>query len=196
MMLKTMKYVDFNLWMTIIAMIKHSIGDEVIKQLVNVKEKNVLPEYPRDLTRFEKPSIIVMRVGDDVTRTNFLGQAYDADQNLFYDVSGKFHDIEYQIDIFADNNTQMSLLTSVILDDVFPSTTFNILDFVGNIKDPQVIGSAKLMNSMEMMPLGANRNNDYRMAVRFFVSVVQHIVPEQDVVDLAKWIKITQHVRI
>lgn len=196
MMLKTMKYVDFNLWMTIIAMTKRAINDDVIKQLVRVKEENVLPEYPRDLTHFEKPSIIVMRVGDDVTRANFLGQAYDSDQNLLYDVSGKFHDIEYQMDIFADTNTQMSLLASVVLDEVFQTTTFDILDFVADIKNPKPIGVAKLMNGMDAVPLGTNRNNDYRMAVRMYLSVVQHIVPEQDIVDLAKWIKITQHVRI
>lgn len=196
MMLKTMKYVDFNLWMTIIAMTKRAINDDVIKQLVRVKEENVLPEYPRDLTHFEKPSIIVMRVGDDVTRANFLGQAYDSDQNLLYDVSGKFHDIEYQMDIFADTNTQMSLLASVVLDEVFQTTTFDILDFVADIKNPKPIGVAKLMNEMDTVPLGTNRNNDYRMAVRMYLSVVQHIVPEQDIVDLAKWIKITQHVRI
>lgn len=196
MMLKTMKYVDFNLWMTIIAMTKRAINDDVIKQLVRVKEENVLPEYPRDLTHFEKPSIIVMRVGDDVTRANFLGQAYDSDQNLLYDVSGKFHDIEYQMDIFADTNTQMSLLASVVLDEVFQTTTFDILDFVADIKNPKPIGIAKLMNEMDTVPLGTNRNNDYRMAVRMYLSVVQHIVPEQDIVDLAKWIKITQHVRI
>lgn len=196
MMLKTMKYVDFNLWMTIIAMTKKVLSDDVIKQLVTVKEKNILPEYPRDLTHFEKPSIIVMRVGDDVTRTNFLGQAYDPDQNLLYDVSGKFHDVEYQFDVFADTNTQMSLLTSVILDDMFPTTTIEILDFVADIKNPKPIGSAKIMDDCDTMPLGVNRNNDYRMAIRYYMSVVQHIVPEQDIVDLAKWIKITQHVRI
>lgn len=196
MMLKSMKYVDFNLWMTIIAMTKHVFDDGVIKQLITVKEENILPEYPRDLTKFKKPSIIVMRVDDTITRANFLGQAYDDEQNLYYDVSGKFHDAEYQIDVFADNNTQMSLVTSIICDNLFEKTSFDILDFVKDLKHPRPMGIAKVLDEMDVMPLGANRNNDYRMAIRFYLSVVQHIVPEQDIVDLAKWIKITQHVRI
>lgn len=195
-MLKSMKYVDFNLWMTIIAMTKRIFDDTVIKQLVTVSDKNILPEYPRDLTKFKKPSIIVMRVDDTVTRSNFLGQAFDEEQNLYYDVSGKFHSAEYQIDVFADNNTQMSLITSIICDELFETTSFGILDFVKSLKDPQPIGTAKVLNEMDVVPLGSNRNNDYRMAIRFYLSVVQHIVPEQDIVDLAKWIKITQHVRI
>lgn len=196
MMLKSMKYVDFNLWMTLIAMTKKVFEGEMIRQLVTVDDKNILPEYPRDLTKFKKPSIIVMRVSDEITRTNFLGQAYDADTNLYYDVDGKFHDAEYQIDVFADNNTQMSLITSIICDDLFKTTSFDILDFVSDIKDPQPMGVARVMNNMDVVPLGTNRNNDYRMAIRFYLSIVQHIVPEQGFVDLAKWIKITQHVRI
>lgn len=195
-MMKSMKYVDFNLWMTIIAMTKLAFNDGVIKQLVNVSEKDILPEYPRDLTNFKKPSIIVMKAGDTATRSNFIGQAFDDEQNLYYDVMAKFHDAGYQIDVFADTNTQMSLITSVVCDEVFKETTFDILDFVGSLKDPQPIGVARVMNNMETIPLGSNRNNDYRMAIRFYISVVQHIVPEQDFVDLAKWIKITQHVRI
>lgn len=196
MMLKSMKYVDFNLWMTLIAMTKKVFEGEMIRQLVTVDDKNILPEYPRDLTKFKKPSIIVMRVSDEITRTNFLGQAYDADTNLYYDVDGRFHDAEYQIDVFADNNTQMSLITSIICDDLFKTTSFDILDFVSDIKDPQPMGVARVMNNMDVVPLGTNRNNDYRMAIRFYLSIVQHIVPEQGFVDLAKWIKITQHVRI
>lgn len=195
-MIKSMKYVDFNLWMTIIAMAKNVFNDDMIKQLVRVDDENILPEYPRDLTNFRKPSIIVVRVDDTVTRANFLGQAYDNDNDVYYDVNGKFHDAEYQMDIFADTNTQMSLITSIICDNMFDKNEFDILDFVDNMKDPKPIGTVKLMNEMDVVPLGTNRNNDYRMAIRFYMSIVQHIVPKQEYVDLAKWIKITQHVRI
>ena len=122
--MKSMKYVDFNLWMTIIAMTKLAFNDGVIKQLVNVSEKDILPEYPRDLTNFKKPSIIVMKAGDTATRSNFIGQAFDEEQNLYYDVMAKFHDAGYQIDVFADTNTQMSLITSVVCDEVFKETTW------------------------------------------------------------------------
>lgn len=195
-MLETMSAIEFNLWMTIIARVRELFEDPVISKLVRVQEDNILPEYPRDLTDFKKPTIIVMRVADDITNLNFLGQAYDPDQNLLYDVTGKYHDTEYQIDVFADNNWQMGLLTSAITDSLFPTNEFVILNWVKNLEDPPVQGTAKVMPEMDVRPLGSNRNNDYRMAIRFYMAAIQTFVPEPDIVDLAKWIKVTQHVRI
>lgn len=195
-MLETMKAIDFNLWLTLIARIRELFEDQIISALISVPEDQVLPEYPRDLTQFQKPTIIVMRAGDGITNLNFLGQAYDEEQNLLYDVSGKYHDMEFQIDIFADSNWQMGLLTSVIQDNLFKTNEFTILNWVRDLENPPIQGTAKVMPYMDVVPLGSNRNNDYRMAIRFSLTAIQTIVPEPDIVDLAKWIKITQHVRI
>lgn len=195
-MLETMKAIDFNLWMTLIARVRDIFDDPVVTQLVNVPEDQILPEYPRDLTDYQKPTIIVMRAGDSVTNLNFLGQAYDEEQNLLYDVNGKLHDAEFQIDVFADTNWQMGLLTSALMENLFPSNQFVIYNWVRDLNNPPVQGTAKVLPSMESIPLGSNRNNDYRMAIRFAMVAIQTIVPEPDIVDLAKWIKVTQHVRI
>ena len=66
MMLKNMRAIDFNLWMTLIAMTKGRLIDEEVKQFLTIPPKNVLPEYPRDLTKFVKPSIIIQKVADDI----------------------------------------------------------------------------------------------------------------------------------
>lgn len=195
-MLETMNALEFNLWMTLIAHVRQLFEDPVISKLAKVPEDQILPEYPRDLTEFKKPTIIVMRVADDATNMNFLGQAYDPEQNLLYDVQGKYHDLDYQIDIFADTHWQMGLLESVITDNLFPTNEFTILNWVKDLNDPPVMGTAKVLPTMETTFLGSNRNNDYRMAIRFSMAAIQSIVPTPDVVDLAKWIKVTQHVRI
>lgn len=195
-MIETMRAIDFNLWMTLIAMTKNKLENRQFSHLVNVPSKNVLPEYPRDLSKFTKPSIIIQKVADDVVNNGFIGQGFDQEQNLYYDVNAKIHEYQYQFDMFADTNTQCSLMTSMVLDDIFTGTNIEILDFVSSISDPQPMGYAKLHNEMDVIPFNANENNDYRTAVRFYMTVVQLIVPQQEFIDLSKWIKISQTVTI
>lgn len=196
MMLKNMRAVDFNLWMTLIAMTKGRLVDEEVKQFLTIPPKNVLPEYPRDLTKFVKPSIIIQKVADDIVNNGFIGQAYDSESNTYYDVNAKTHDMQYQFDVFADTNTQCSLMTSLVCDDIFTSTNIEILDFVSDMDNPQPMGYAKLHNEFDVIPMNPTENYDYRTAVRFYLTVVQTVVPKQEFVDLSKWIKISQRVII
>lgn len=195
-MLTSMRAVDFNLWMTLIAMTKDRVSDENIMHYVDIPQKNILPEYPRDLSKFVKPSIIIQRVADDVVYNGFIGQAFDVSTNTYYDVNAKTHELQYQFDIFADNNTQCSLMTSMVLDDIFVETNIEILDFLTDMRNPQPIGYAKLHNEYDVIPMNSNENYDYRTAVRFYMTVMQTVVPQQEFIDLSKWIKISQKVKI
>lgn len=191
-----MRFVDYNLWMTLIAMTKNSISKDIVRQFINIPDSNILPEYPRDLTKFAKPSIIIQKVADDICNSGFIGQAFDADNNAYYDVNANTHKAQYQFDLFADSNMQCSLMTSIVCDDIFDSTNIEILDFITDINNPQPIGYAKLMNNHDVIPMNPTDNYDYRTAIRFYMTIIQTIVPKQEFVDLSKWIKISQRVKI
>lgn len=195
-----MRAIDFNLWMTLIAMTKGRVDDNGIKQYVVVPQKNILPEYPRDLSKFAKPSIIIQKVADDISDTcfdrGFIGQVFDGDIGAMVDVYSKSHDLQFQFDVFADSNTQCSLITSMLVDDMFTNRDITIMDYVGNIKSPVEMGVAKLRNDMDVIPMNGNENHDYRTAIRFYMNVIQTIIPKQEFVDLSKWIKIYQKVTI
>lgn len=84
----------------------------------------------------------------------------------------------------------------MLVDDMFTNRDITIMDYVGNIKSPVEMGVAKLRNDMDVIPMNGNENHDYRTAIRFYMNVIQTIVPKQEFVDLSKWIKIHQKVTI
>lgn len=197
--MKSMKAVDFNLWMTIIAMTKNRLNSDDVKQYIVVPQGNVLPEYPRDLAKFAKPSIIIQKVADDIASSafgGFIGQALDEESGAYIDVFGKTHELQYQFDVFGDTNTQCSLMTSFVIDDMFTGVDIPIMDYVTSLVSPPQMGVARLHNDMDVIPMDSNNNSDYRTAIRFYMTVVQTIVPKQEFVDLSKWIKIAQIVTI
>ena len=103
-MISTMKAIDFNTWMTLIAMSRNcKIANDAY---IDVPDSNVLPEFPRDLSRFAKPSIIVQKVGNDVTRTcfgnGFIGQTWDDVNSAYVDVFSRKHDMTFQFDAYGD----------------------------------------------------------------------------------------------
>ena len=87
-------------------------------------------------------------------------------------------------------------MTSLVCDDIFTSTNIEILDFVSDMDNPQPMGYAKLHNEFDVIPMNPTENYDYRTAVRFYMTVIQTVVPKQEFVDLSKWIKISQRVII
>jgi len=197
--MKSMKAVDFNLWMTIIAMTRNRLNSDEVKQYIIVPQDNVLPEYPRDLAKFVKPSIIIQKVADDIASSafgGFIGQALDEESGAYVDVFGKTHELQYQFDVFGDTNTQCSLITSFVTDDMFVGVDIPIMDYITSITSPQQIGIARLHSDMDVISMDANDNCDYRTAIRFYITVVQTIIPEQEFIDLSKWIKIAQTVTI
>lgn len=198
--MKSMRAVDFNLWMTIIAIAKDRVDNDDVKQYIVIPQGNILPEYPRDLSKFAKPSIIIQKVADDVSSSGFdngfLGQAFDEDNDAYIDVFGKTHELQYQFDVFGDTNTQCSLMTSLVTDDILTGTNISILDYLTDMQNPQSIGYAKLHNEYDIIPMNSDENHNYRTAIRFYMTVIQTVVPQQEFVDLSKWIKISQKVKI
>lgn len=196
-MIKTMKFIDFNTWMTIIAMTRNTV--DILNQYVKIGQDDVLPEFPRDLAKFRKPSIIIQKVATDISDVGFggyLGQHYDQQENQYTDVSGKYHDLTFQYDLFANNNNEIAMLESAIVDEVLCNSEITIYDHVTNLKNPDVVGIAKLSSDIDITPLDAASNYDYRTAIRFYLNVIQTIVPKQDTINLTKWLKINQSVKI
>ena len=91
----------------------------------------ILPEYPSDLTDLEKPSIIMRKVDTRQSKVglgNVLGQHYDNELGGYVDVVGKIHDIMVQFDIVSSNNTNVSILQSLIADDILNKISSAIND--------------------------------------------------------------------
>lgn len=189
----TMHAIDFNMWMSILSLTCHKV---VEAKYVKVMPDNVLPEFPRDLTKFQKPSIIVQKIYTDLSDLcfgrGFVGQTWDPSELAYVDVSSKQYDMEFQVDVFGDSNTQCSLMTSFVLEEILFDRHFMLYDYTGdNINNPTVMGSANVYGDIDVTPLSSNENKDYRTAIRFSLNIIRTVVPQQELIDLAKWIKVT-----
>lgn len=204
-MIQKMRAINFNTWMTLIAMTRSAVLTDTVRSIITIPSDNILPEYPRDLTKFKKPSIIIQRVASDISDTcmgrGFIGQIYDDTQKAYVDVYSKHHEMEFQYDTFGDTNTQNSLLEAIVIDNIMAidgdgSRDMKIYDFVSNPKNPTEMGVAKIKQSISVVPMSPDSSYDYRTAIRIYLDVLQTIVPAQEFVDLSKWIKISQTVTI
>lgn len=212
-----MMAIEYNMWMSIIALIKDNIKSSAIQYDGFNIDANmpVLPAYPRDLTTFTKPSIIVQKVGTDnapISFGGFIGQYYDQDKNTYLDVFGVNYESTYQIDACGDSNTQRSLLTAFITDEIFNNIRFvdngqvKIYNYALSLNDPPFMGYAKLHQDIDVQNLDKKYrsdneyklyNNDYTTAIRFDIEMLQTIIPEnQKLIDLTKWIKVNQHIKL
>lgn len=202
-----MHAIEYNLLMTLLKLLSDKMPE--LMREYNISDKiDVLPSYPRDLTGMSKPSIIVRRVDTDQYKLglgNVLGQIFE--NGTYKDVSGMFHDIMVQFDTVANSNTQMSVLTSILSEDIFDDITvnnggrFQLYDFTKNPGDPTEMGVVTIVSdpNITYIPDGITRpnlNNDYISATRLTFTIVQEIIPKQEYVDLSKWIKIKQTIKV
>ncbi len=198
-MVKTMRSVDFNAWMTMIGLTRQIVCSDIFKQYITIDPESILPEFPRDLAKFKKPSIIIQKIATDISDIGFsngyMGQVYDEESNQYLDVNGRYHKLTFQYDIFANNNNDVAILESAIVDEILGGSNIDIYDYVSSLTNPAVIGVAKLTNDIDITPLDAAENYDYRTIIRFYLDIVQSIISVQDTVDLSKWIKISQVVK-
>lgn len=215
MALAKMMAIEYNMWMSIIKMIEDTIGSSTVMYdgFNNGMGIPVLPAYPRNLTEFTKPSIIVQKVGTDNTSLCFggyLGQYHDVESNTDLDVFGVNYESTYQIDVCGDSNTHRSLITALLVDEVFNRIRFidngqvGIYNYALSISDPPLMGYAKLDQTIDVQNLDRKYrsdneyklyNYDYTTAIRFDISMLQVVVPDnQKLVDLTKPIKVTQRV--
>lgn len=216
MALSKMMAIEYNMWMSIIKLIGDTIKSSSVMYdgFNNGADIPVLPAYPRNLTNFTKPSIIVQKVSTDsapICFGGFIGQYYDDKTNETKDVFGVNYESTYQIDVCGDSNTQRSLITAIITDELLNNIRFNcgdqmkVYNYAQSLTNPQFMGYAKLDQSIDVQNLDKKYrsdneyklyNYDYTTAIRFDISMLQVIVPEQELVDLTKWIKVRQRVKL
>lgn len=210
--------IEYNMWMSIIKLIEDTIKSSSVEYdgFNNMRDIPVLPAYPRNLSKFEKPSIIVQKVGTDnvpLCLNSFIGQYYDESIRAYLDVFAINYESTYQIDVCGDSNMQRSLMTALITDELFNNKIrfknkgqIEVYNYALSLNNPQLMGYAKLDPIIDIQNLDRKYrsdneyklyNYDYTTAIRFDVSMLQVTIPEdQDLVDLSKWIKITQHVKL
>lgn len=217
MALLKMMAIEYNMWMSIIKLIDSAIksSSTIYDGFNNDKDIPILPAYPRNLTTFKKPSIIVQKVGTDnapICFGGFIGQYHDKQNNANLDVFGVNYESTYQIDVCGDSNTQRSLMTAIITDDLFNNIRFMdngqimIYNYALSLDNPQFMGYAKLDQNIDVQNLDKKYrsdneyklyNYDYTTAIRFDISMLQVIIPDnQSLVDLTKPIKINQRIKL
>lgn len=202
MAIKNMKAIEYNLFMTMIKLLTDRVP--VIAKEYNIKGKEIpiLPTYPSDLTAIQKPSIIMRKVSTEQSKVglgNVLGQFYNTEIRGYTDVVGKRHDIWLQFDIITANNSDRLLLESILTDDVFgkieyeESGIIKFFDFTKDQDNPIEVGRMKLVGNTTIYDLHEEytTNNFYIGSVRRGINIIQTVVPEQEYVDLSKWIKQT-----
>lgn len=210
-----MMAIEYNILMSLIQSIKNIVRpSEATYDKFNIDNIPILPAYPRDLTTLIKPSIIIQKVSTDNTPVcfgGFIGKYHDIDNNADLDAFGVNYESTYQIDICGDSNTQRSLITAMLIDDLFNSIRFNngnkidIYNYALSLDNPQLMGQARFDQEIEIQNLDKKYrsdnneykiyNNDYVTAIRFDINMLQVVIPEnQQLVDLTKPIKITQRV--
>lgn len=194
--------IEYNIYMSIIEFIDNNKDINLSKS----GSIEVLPSYPRDLTNFTKPSIILQKIHADTSSVgmgNTLGQ-YEVD-GVLVDAKGIIYDILYQIDIIADNNTEKLKISSFISNLLYRTVLSRdqyvvdnieiaLKDFVVNIGE--VIGRIDLIGDIQSFDTEVGINNDYRTTMRLVLESVQKIIPQYDIVDLTKPLKWNQTINL
>ena len=207
-MIRKMRAIEYNTLMTLLKLLLDRVP--ILADEYGIKDANIpiLPEYPSDLTDLEKPSIIMRKVDTRQSKVglgNVLGQYYDEDLGGYVDVVGKIHDIMVQFDIVSSNNTNVSLLQSLIADDILNAISFEengkitLYDFTEDINNPPGMGYIKLIGDPHVVTVDDDDNSttlDHFGVVRHNFSILQAVVPKQEYVDLSKWIRQTYTIKI
>ena len=202
MAIKNMKAIEYNLFMTMIKLLMDKVPAIAKEYNIKGKEIPILPTYPSDLTAIQKPSIIMRKVSAEQSKIGFgnvLGQFYNTEVRGYTDVVGKRHDVMLQFDIVTANNNDMLLLESILAEDIFgkieyeESGTIKFLDFTKDINNPTETGRMKLIGNTIMYDMHEDySSNNYHIGIiRRSINIIQTVIPEQEYVDLSKWIKQT-----
>lgn len=207
-MIRKMRAIEYNTLMTLLKLLLDRvpiIANDYGMGGINIP---ILPEYPSDLTDLEKPSIIMRKVDTRQSKVglgNVLGQHYDNELGGYVDVVGKIHDIMVQFDIVSSNNTNVSILQSLIADDILNKISFEengkitLYDFIDDINNPTEMGYIKLIGDPHVVTVSDDDRSttlDHFGVVRHNFSILQAVVPKQEYVDLSKWIRQTYTIKI
>lgn len=195
--------VEFN-WIS--SMIDY-IADNIYKyadeyNLHNIK-LNILPAYPKDLTRAYKPSIIIQKISTisrSVGMGNVLG--YTEDEYGQLDVYGRVHKFLAQVDVIGRTREQTALLSSLLAEKILvnpalfvdPNEFIPLKDYTSSITP--CVGHIKIFPDIDIMNTtpeieehNISISDDYKDIIRFQSEIIQPIIPTQDMVDLSKPIK-------
>lgn len=206
-MIKKMRAIEYNILMTIIKLFSDRLPDVANSYGIRNMSIPVLPSYPKNLTDMKKPSIIVRKVDmrqSKIGLGSVLGQYYDGDSNRYFDVMGKRHDIMLQFDIVAGNNTDRALFESILSDGIIDQIRyeengrFPLYDFTYDYKNPEDMGHVTLIGDTSIRDINDpdSNNQEYIGIIRHNFSIIQTIIPNQEYVDLSKWIKQTYKIKL
>lgn len=190
--------VEYNSWMSLIKFIIDSIPSIASEFGFSGTNIEVLPAYPVDLTKFQKPSIIVQKIisnNDSMSLGGFIGEAYDEDNDAEYDVYGRLYDITFQINIDANTNMQMSLLTDMV-NELFTRVQDNInydniyislYDFTQDVNNPTEVGNLTIDGNIGVTYTASNESRDYITILRIDLLTVRSVInTNQILIDLSK----------
>ena len=206
-MIKNMRAIEYNILKTMVKLLRDRLPAIAIEYNVKYTDINVVPSYPANLTDLKKPSIIVRKVDTSQSKIGFgnvLGQYFDDDMKRYTDIVGKRHDIMIQFDVVTSNNTDRSLLESMISDDILnrisydESGRFALYDFTSGDDNPIEIGSVHLIGDPSVRNIidVDSTNDNYIGVIRHNFALIQTIIPRRDYVDLSKWIKQTYTIKL
>lgn len=202
--------VEFNWLMSMIHYLVDDIPKHAIEYGLSGTVINILPAYPKDLTQFKKPSIIIQKVNTmhrGIGMGNVLGEYFDDETGATYDIYGKLHHILAQIDVVANSRTQCGLISSVVgersLNIIGKDDRIPMKDFICDMNNPVDTGIINISRDIDIMdmtvdPLDISAgNDDYRTIIRFDCKIIQPIFDaNQDMVDLSKGIKWSETLRL
>lgn len=211
MSIKKIRAIDYNVMMSLIKLFADRLPDLMKDYGVNNELSiDILPAYPRDLTKLNMPSIIVRKVSNEqskVSMDNFIGQYYEKSSNTLIDVKAIRYDLLYQFDVIASNNSQVMGISSIINEGIFDNILINekgyisLYDFIDDIENPQEVGTICMIGVPREVNLPSWRIsvqeptiNEHASLIRQEFALIQTFVPKQEFVDLSLWIK--QHITV
>lgn len=192
-----MDFIDYNMWCSIMEFLEDKLPEELYGVDGISNNIPVVPSYPKHLTKFSKPCVIVQKIygtSETIGIGGVLGQ-YEDEYLQTYDVSGRLHSAIYQLTVEGNDNFQSSILTSAIASILQTSTEEDSNATRLPLKDHTkklrpVIGNIARYGNIELTPLSVDEDEDYAVSIRATFSVVQSIIDtDQQFVDLRKPIK-------
>lgn len=203
--------IEYNSLMSIMKLLADRLPDlmrdyGVDKRLV----LDIIPAYPRDLTRLNMPSVIVRRVENvqsKVALDGFIGQLYDSGDNSLNDIKAVKHNLTIQFDVLAATNTQSAGIVGMISEGIFDTIMLwesgyvPFFDFTTDRNNPVECGTLCMIGAPRGVNLSSWRIsvqeptiNEHAMLLRQEFSIIQTIVPKTEYVDLSLWLK--QHITL
>lgn len=203
-MLKSTKYIEYNLLNSLIEFISNQIKERVKDVNVTIGDVKILPSYP-DLTKFHEPSIILQKIDSEnhsIAMGNMLGQYSDEHGDI--DVHGKVFEVLYQIDIISKNRSIMYILLDMVSNilncNTLPKDADNYLPIelreylVGSSKE--LIGHINVTDDLYCYHSDVGINKVHRAMIRTEFTTMNLIIPEYDMIDLSKPVKVSQTIKI